>query len=220
MNNLKSILIFGAGAAIGALASHYLTKTKYESILEEEIQSVKDIYKKKAEKINCEEQVEEKIENEDIEEAPQVSEKDKTLYGSILKESGYVNYNKYSNNKDEYKEKNEPESEIDPQDRPYIINAEEYGEEPGYDTVTLTYFADKVLVDDVDDIVEHVDAVVGFDNLKVFEEFGASSVYVRNDNLLVDYEILKDDFNYSDLVDKPSMEEIEEYIAEKKPHEI
>ena len=50
-NNIKNIFIFGAGAVIGAVASYYVTKTKYETILEEEINSVKETYKKKADKL-------------------------------------------------------------------------------------------------------------------------------------------------------------------------
>lgn len=230
-NNLKTILTFGAGAVIGALASYYITKSKYESILEEEIQSVKDTYKKRDAKENPEEQVkEENIKDEDTEEVKTTVNKDRAIYDTIIKESGYVNYTAYSKHPSIDEEENAPVK--DPNDRPYIINEEDYGEELGYDTQTLTYFADGVLVDDVDDLVEHVDDVVGLDNLKIFEEFGASAIYVRNDYLMADYEILKDDFNFSDLKDPMSDEELEKAkemmlnrlhertATEKKPHQI
>ena len=206
-NNIKNIFIFGAGAVIGAVASYYVTKTKYETILEEEINSVKETYKKKADKLEQQDKTEEKnIEEENIEEADQIADEDRDNYNKIIKDSGYVNYTKYSKHPSV-----DEEEEIvkDPNDRPYIINSEEFGEEIGYDTQTLTYFADGVLVDDVDDFVEDVDDVVGEDNLKIFEEFGASAVYVRNDYLMVDYEILKDDFNYSDFQDPMSDEKLE-----------
>ena len=213
MKNLKGIVIFGVGAAIGALTSYVVTRNKYEQILQEEIDSVKETYKRRAEekcKLDEDEtvgsQVEEKIEE------PEFTEEEREEYKQRVSESGYVNYTKYAK-KDEEQEEYNHIPVTDPYDRPYVINAEEYGEEPGYDTMVLTYFADKVLVDDLDDIVENPDDVVGLDNLNIFEEFGASTVYVRNDVLMVDYEILKDDFKYSDLQD-----DLEDTV--KKPHQM
>ena len=100
-------------------------------------------------------------------------------------------------------------------DDPFVIDPSEFGENPEYDTETLTYFADGVLVDDVDDEIEEPDIVVGLENLKVFEEFGATSVYVRNDIYKTDYEIIRDDWNYSDL-----KEPVEPPVKEKKPHQL
>ena len=92
-----------------------------------------------------------------------------------------------------------------------------FGENEDYDTMTLTYFTDKVLVDDVDDVIEDQDTVVGLENLKIFEEFpGCTTIYVRNDIWKTDFEIIKDDWNWSDL------QETEEKLAEKikKPHQL
>ena len=100
-------------------------------------------------------------------------------------------------------------------DDPFVIDPSEFGENPEYDTETLTYFADGVLVDDVDDVIEEPDIVVGLENLKVFEEFGATTVYVRNDIYNTDYEIIRDDWNYSDL-----KEPVEPPVKEKKPHQL
>ena len=100
-------------------------------------------------------------------------------------------------------------------DDPFVIDPSEFGENPEYDTETLTYFADGVLVDDVDDVIEEPDIVVGLENLKIFEEFGATTVYVRNDIYKTDYEIIRDDWNYSDL-----KEPVEPPVKEKKPHQL
>ena len=100
-------------------------------------------------------------------------------------------------------------------DDPFVIDPSEFGENPEYDTETLTYFADGVLVDDVDDVIEEPDIVVGLENLKVFEEFGATSVYVRNDIYKTDYEIIRDDWKYSDL-----KEPVDPPVKEKKPHQL
>lgn len=215
MKNIKGILTFGAGLVVGALASYIVTRNKYEEILQEEIDSVKETYKKRAEMGPCkldEEDEEVKEEKNTTEVEEEFTEEEHSKYNNIVSESGYVNYTKYAK-KDEEVEEQERIPVTDPYDRPYVINAEEYGEEVGYDTMTLTYFADKVLVDDLDDIVENPDDVVGLDNLRIFEEFGASTVYVRNDVLMVDYEIMKDDFKYSDLQD-----DLEDTV--RKPHQV
>lgn len=219
-NTIKNLLIFGGGVATGAVATYFYIKDKFEKYTQEEIDSVKAYYKNKAEKANPTQEVEPEPE----EERPQFSEKEKEDYKSYVRESGYVNYSNYMNKEemDQAKENGEYNKDIRiPEEIPYIIQPEEFGEEAGYDTQTLTYFADKVLVDDLDDEVEDLDTVVGLENLKVFDEYGASSVYVRNDIFRMDYEIIKDDFKWADMQDpfiKPDESDVEE--REKKPHEL
>jgi hypothetical protein len=185
---MKGLFIFAAGLAVGAVAGACLVKNKVLADAKEEVEEVREYYRNKHDEVKEEEpQVEVEV--------PQ----DVDVVKDIVKENGYTNYNK-------------PESINVPQyDDPYVIDPSEFGEEPGYDTMTLTYFADGVLVDDVDDVVEEADVVVGLENLKVFEEFGATAVYVRNDIYRTDYEILRDDWNYSDLKEPP---------FEKKPHQL
>jgi hypothetical protein len=185
---MKGLFIFAAGLAVGAVAGACLVKNKVLADAKEEVEEVREYYRNKHDEVKEEEpQVEVEV--------PQ----DVDVVKDIVKENGYTNYNK-------------PESINVPQyDDPYVIDPSEFGEEPGYDTMTLTYFADGVLVDDVDDVIEEADVVVGLENLKVFEEFGATAVYVRNDIYRTDYEILRDDWNYSDLKEPP---------FEKKPHQL
>ena len=72
---------------------------------------------------------------------------------------------------------------------------------------------------DVDEVIEEPDIVVGLENLKVFEEFGASSIYVRNDIYKTDYEVIRDDWNYSDLKEQWIVKE-PSIVKEKKPHQL
>lgn len=215
-STIKNLLIFGGGVAAGAVATYFYLKDKFEQYAQEEIDSVKEHYKAKSEK--------EKPVEETKEEKPKFSDKEVEDYKDYVRESGYVNYSNYMSKEEmnQAKENGEYNKDIRiPEEIPYIIQPEEFGEEEGYDTQTLTYFADKVLVDDLDDEVEDPDTVVGLENLKVFDEFNASSVYVRNDIFRMDYEILKDDFKWSDMKD-PFIESIEREAddREKKPHEV
>lgn len=217
---LKNLVIFAVGAVAGAAVAHVVTKRKMEEILDEEIASVKDAFKKRMEdKKESDKNVEELLAKVEEENEYVPTEEDIQQVNDIISSNGYVNYTKYMN--DEEEKENE---QVEATDFPYVIEPEEFGED-GYDTQTLTYYADGVLVDDLDDIVDDIETVVGIQNIKVFEEFGATSVMVRNEIFRVDYEIIKDDWNYSDLnQDVYSKEEIQEikdeYKKEKKPHEL
>ena len=194
---MKGLFIFAAGLAVGAIAGACLVRNKALEDAKQEVEEVREYYRNKHDEVKeGEPEVEVKVE------VPQ----DVDLVKEIVKENGYTNYNKPQT-------VNIPQYVMSPNDDPYVIDPSEFGEEPGYDTMTLTYFADGVLVDDVDDVIEEADVVVGLENLKVFEEFGATAVYVRNDIYRTDYEILRDDWNYSDLKEPP-------FQKEKKPHQL
>ena len=191
---MKGLFIFAAGVVAGAVAGAYLVKDKVMADAKQEIEEVREYYKSKKES-----KKEETVEEQPVEEVKEEKE-----YEEIVVNSGYVNYNK-------------PEQIIQHsvlEDAPYAIDPEEFGdkEEEGWDTTSLTYFADGVLVDDTDEIVEQPDVVVGLDNLKIFEEFpDATCVYVRNETWRTDFEILRDDWKWSDL---------QEPQVEKKPHQL
>ena len=202
---MKGLLIFAAGLAVGAVAGAVIVKNKVLADAKAEIDEVREYYResrgvKEVEEVK--EKVEETIDHiQDLieeHEAKPKTEKEHTNYNQIAKM---------------YTSKNEFQTPM--YDDPFVIDPSEFGENPEYDTETLTYFAEGVLVDDVDDVIEEPDIVVGLENLKVFEQFGATSVYVRNDIYKTDYEIIRDDWNYSDL-----KEPVEPPVKEKKPHQL
>lgn len=194
---MKGFFIFAAGVVAGAVAGAYLVKDKVMADAKQEIEEVREYYRSKKES--------KKEETEEVPMDRTVETKcDEKEYEEIVVNSGYVNYNK--------PEQIAQHSVLE--DTPYAIEPEEFGdkEEEGWDTTTLTYFADGVLVDDVDEIVEQPDVVVGLDNLRIFEEFpDATCVYVRNETWRTDFEILRDDWKWSDL---------QEPQVEKKPHQL
>lgn len=199
---MKGLLIFAAGLAVGAVAGAVMVKNKVLADAKAEIEEVRDYYRSQRGEVK----------REEVEEVKEMVEETIDRVQDMIKENNskkeYVNYNKLVNNYN-------PSKNVVEYDDPFIIDPSEFGENVDYDTMTLTYFADGVLVDDVDDIVEEPDIVVGLENLKVFEEFGASSVYVRNDIYKTDYEIIRDDWNYSDL-----KEPVTPPVKEKKPHQL
>lgn len=82
----------------------------------------------------------------------------------------------------------------DKKNSPYVISPMEYGDFEDYQTISLTYTSDGVLLDDEYDPVEDIDETVGKDYEKFFGSYpdDPDTVYIRNDALCSDFEICKD----------------------------
>ena len=81
---------------------------------------------------------------------------------------------------------------------PYVISPDDF-DENGYEIVSLTYYADDVLTDEHDNVIRNRDKLIGKDSLTKFGEYEEDSVFVRDDERKIDYEILADTRNYHDL---------------------
>lgn len=82
-------------------------------------------------------------------------------------------------------------------------------DEEEYEQISLTYYADGVLADENDEVIEDVEDAVGIDSLNHFGEYEDDSVFVRNDARKCDYEILLDQRTYSEVVeDMPHQMEV------------
>lgn len=172
---LSSIGMFVAGAAIGSLVTWKLVKTKYERIAQEEIDSVKEVFSKREEKSSEKDIDEDDSETESLED--------------IIDESCYKTE---STDKEEKKEMNNS-------DRPYVITPEEFGDSD-YAIISLTYYTDGTVTNEKNKIVANVDELIGLDSLNHFGEYEDDSVFVRNDALQIDFEILKDWRDYSEVM--------------------
>lgn len=187
---LSKIFIFVTGAAIGSVATWKLVKTRYEQIANEEIESVREFYKNKdAEKEEAKNYIGDPDPTiEDVEK--EETEKAMTDYRSYA--SAYMS--------EEKEEEEEDEEEDDMEDRPYVISPEEFGE-AGYEQISFTLYADGILADEqgYEMTDEEIEESVGKDALNHFGEFEDDSVFVRNDKLELDYEILKDLRKYNEV---------------------
>lgn len=185
-NILSSLFIFAAGAGIGSVVTWKLLKTKYEQIAQEEIESVKEVFARLHDPENKES---ESVEENTDEEQPKPKTKAQMNFDDmvdIIEEQGYAEVQKGGPGP----MKN---------DRPYVIEPEEFGE-GDYETVTLTYYTDGVLADDMMYVIEDVDDVVGEDFADHFGEYEDDSVHIRNDARQIDYEILQEARAYKDVV--------------------
>ncbi len=82
------------------------------------------------------------------------------------------------------------------------VNTNIAGENDNYTQISLVYYAgDGVLADDEDEVVEDIEDTVGEDFAEHFGEYEDDSVFIRNDRLRCDYEILRDNRSFSDVAE-------------------
>lgn len=210
---IKNLVIFGFGVLIGSAITYKVVSDKYENLIDEEIESVKEslgFYNRSVVEDEGE-SIDEKTDKE-----PKVYnplDADKKDYANL------ISYHKY------YRESDKPEDGDDEQheiiddypgieyhkiessnghsfkDNIYPIPPEEYGAMCDYDLIDLTLYSDGVLCDDMDEIVEDIDTKVGSDYASYFGKYEDSDVInFRNDILKCDYEITKDLREYADVV--------------------
>ena len=222
----KNVLIasatFVAGAALGSIVSWNLLKNKYKQIADEEIESVKEVFKDKTKELNdkLEElntyngKVKETLNNTPEPEAP------KQGVVKFAESRPYVGYGE-AFNKGVNQDLNDINKEISEKAKdivndcnnivhggsdvimpitPYVIKPDEF-DAGDYDVITLRYYDDDVVTMDNTGRVlteDEIEECVGLDSLTHFGEYEEDSVFVRNDNLKIDYEILRDEDDYYD----------------------
>lgn len=204
-SKLKGFMIFIMGATVGSIASWQYAWKKYAQIAQEEIDSVKEAYRNErmVTPIVSEPDEDARIRAEQAKDKPSVTE-----YAAKLLKQGYTNYSSMSSEQKEVENiKNEEDEEPMVNDNPYVIPPEDFGELNDYEKISLTYYDDGVLADDNNEPVDDVENLVGLEALESFGEYEDDSVFVRNDRLKCDYEILLDQRRHSDVVNR-------------RPHEV
>lgn len=199
--NGKNIFAFLLGAGAGAAISYYLTAAKYEQILQDEIESAKEYYRNK---YGASDDVESDSGNdaegsESSDDSIGDSKPDLQEYAERIKREGYTDYAAISGENPADKLGDLKEEEEQDMNEPYIITEDQFNDEhDDYEKLSMSYYANGVLTDDYDEPVEDPDRVVGMGALNAFGDAGVDSVYVRNNVLKCDYEILRDQRKYEE----------------------
>ena len=192
---MKNLLFFVAGAAIGSVVTWKLIEKKYKDLADEEIESVIETFKNRKPRItkdNVKETVEKVINK---------YKEPKEIVEDI------VTTERYSiENEEEIDEDDESNYTIDVDPgieviTPYVITPEQFGEYNEYGTKTLTYYADNVLTDEIDNPItsDEMITMIGPDALDHFGEYEDDSVYIRDETNEMDYEILKSEKMFSEI---------------------
>ena len=193
MRASTKLFIFAAGVAFGTAVTWFGAKRYWEQVANDEIESMKEWLARRVEEQD--EKAEEQS-SEPAEKPTSPSMKPNLMeYAAMVKDLGYTDYSRRT---EEPEKEAKEDEEVDDMDRPHVIEPEEFGE-CDYEEVSLTYYADGVLTDEQDNLIEDVDGMVGEDYAEHFGEYEDDSVFVRNDRLQTDFEILADQRNYSDL---------------------
>lgn len=192
---MYKVIIFIGGVAAGSFVTWRLLKEKYIRQTQEEINEVREHYRKKKES----EEV-----TVDSNGVTETNEKpDLIAYAAKLTKKGYIDYTDpksivkaTGDTIDAVVQKTNEES-LDPvilndpsYQPPYIISPEDFAIDDEYTIVNLNYYIDGVLTDEDDNIVENVDDVVGLENLNHMGEYEDDALHIRNENYKCEYEIL------------------------------
>lgn len=161
-------IFFSAGMIAGGLVGYYICKKRYNIVkLEEVDQPVKKIDKEKL--------------KEDYEEK--------------VYEASYKKHNKDGDGEWDEAEKVNP---VEPEMVPYVISPDSYANEHNeYAKIVLYYYEDNEVLeyeeynlDKGDDHFADIGSTIGYDAVNHFGEYETDAVFVRNERLGNDYEVL------------------------------
>lgn len=178
-DKLSSVIIFCGGVFIGGFLTWDFFKTKYEKIADEEIASVKETFEHREPRADKNYKVEEAFKGNDA-------------YINIIDSNSYRNYSNTAIETD--KKGGTADMELK---HPYVITPEQYEDNVDYTKVSLTWYNDEVLEDDWGNVLDP-DDVIGSDALKTFGQYEKDSVFVRDDDEQIDYEVLLDTRSYKE----------------------
>ncbi len=191
---------FVGGAAVGGLITYKVLdkklSDKYEAFAQEQIDSVKEKFT--VPKADIKKFIDSK-KDANLVATHNRNKPDITEYKR--KVSNYTNYSDV-----EY-EKEETRFEPANKSKPVVIDPDKYGYEgddgefADYDEVSLTYYADGILADE-DDTILNLDEVIGEDSVNHIGDYEDDAVHVRNDGRKVYYEVLVDERSYKEATGK------------------
>ena len=195
---MKNLLCFVAGAAIGSVVTWKLIEKKYKDLADEEIESVIETFKNRKPRItkdNVKETVEKVINK---------YKEPKEIVEDIVTAERYSIENEEEIDEDDESNYTVNIDNDDTVITPYVIEPEQFGEYNEYGTKTLTYYADNVLTDEIDNPItsEEMITMIGPDALDHFGEYEDDSVYIRDEMNEMDYEILKSEKKFSEIPER------------------
>lgn len=186
-----NVFVFAVGAAIGSAVTWKIVKTRYDRIIAEEIESVKKAFAD-VDTDSCDDV------EPDADDEVGMPERPRQINWAELEdldedESDMTEYSRIVENYT-----SEKGGAINMANEPKVISPYEFGELDGYHQIELTYYADGVLEDDEGNIVEDGEELLGPDALNSYGQYEEDAVFVRNDKLRTDFQILRDYSTYDE----------------------
>lgn len=170
---VKNLLYLAAGAALGSTVTFFAVRKHFSDKAEHDIQEIRDYYAKK--------QLPEQEAEASVPDQPTLDH-----YTDIIASQNYATA--------------EDAKIVVPETRNMtqieVIDADEYGNREGYDAIlSYTYYTNGVLTDENNDPLsqESITNMVGSDFYKKFVD---DVLYIRNNEMKCDFEILLDETEY------------------------
>ena len=191
-----NICMFAAGAAIGSAVTWKVMQTKCEQLIQTEVDAFKLSY---AEAMTAVQEQTDESESEDEEEQDQDGRPHQINWDELedLNEDDEDELAEYAELTNLYSSEKGGAEKVETA-KPYVISPYDFGEEEGYRRFELTYYADGILEDEDYNVVTGVEDLIGKQSLTTFGEYEDDSVFVRNDKLRADFQILKDPRTYAE----------------------
>ena len=189
-------LIFIGGAVTGSLVSWYFTKKKYETLAENEIAKMREGYRQKnkelAERARIKPDISEVVKDQITihQEDVGLSEKEENLIAKYAEESEPTGKENISPNDDIIE----------------FIDDSEFASMNGYEKVNLVLYEDDVLANEMSDDIVLVEDTVGQQAIDDFKHYNPEAFYVRNNQLMTEYEITRDHRTYEEVTGIPIRE--------------
>lgn len=186
---LTALAAMAIGVGAGGAAAYRYTRKKYDKLVQEEITSIKEMYRSKTAAYEATQRAGGEVQKTDsASDFTTVSKEDIGVqslvdYAACIKDQGY-----------------DDSDEEDQVDVIELIPPEALGEKPGYEVISLTYYADGILADDENEMIGDVEGLIGADALGSFGTYEDDAVDVRNHAHKCDYEILRDKRTYADVI--------------------
>ena len=218
---LSNLLIFLAGAGVGAGVTYYLVNEKANARADQEIADIRQLYcEKKDIEIDNQKNLKETVPKPEvsaftIKEQKQYKE-EITNYNTISKqqapkpeeEEKEPEPEEFNEERDTIEEvievndisKNDWASSVfDNTGRIYTIEPDQYGDIPHYDLKELYYYSlDDTVTDEEGTPIEDYESLIGPSSLNFIGEFETNVVYVRNDQHNTDYRVTMLEQTYSE----------------------
>jgi hypothetical protein len=227
---IKMLLVFLAGIGAGAIGTYFLMRDQYETVVEEEeiepgetsdehVPGESNITDDmtKTDLITDSDNDEISVTKEGIEEKKVLVHRQSRYNKMVRRYDKIAHGDRNSDDPSELEHPEDDEEDYDKGERmtneanriyskgsPYIISLEEFSDEaPNYDKSTIYYYADdNTLSDENEEIITDVISIVGDQALYSFGDRSEDPeiVYVRNEKLQIDYEIVCLNKSYSETV--------------------
>lgn len=209
---MKGLLIFVGGLIVGAGATYFIQKNRYEEMVKEELEEMrehieselnketKSTYKREGRSMTKEE-----FENELKEKQRETKkERPQNRYNSLTRDEVYernqeeIEKNEEIININRYATSNEDMSAANKYHTPHIVTSEDFGSISGFDVGTFYMNEDDVVLNERNEQVdeEEIIKITGMSAYEINKHFGdyendPDTIYIRNMELKIDYEFQK-----------------------------